>query len=383
MNKKLYKRFINLIRCPSCYNRLKVEAFENCEEEIVEGLLVCSCGMWYPVTNGIPRLFVSGSLRPYEGDFLDRWAEKIKGTLYSLSDKTHFESEKQVQKTFGYKWTKQYWWGIDGTTAEFMEQWLLPRYGWKDKEHYKNFFMDKTVCLDAGCGLGREALRMASVNPEALVIGLELSECVDEARKHVIYKNVKNVFFVQADLNHPPLAKGEIDFIISEGVLHHTPDTRKALEALTKLLSLNGEIGFYIYRKKAPLREYADDFIREKLYGLDPEQSWKQVEPLTRLGKTLSELDVSVEIEEDVPLLGIKAGKYDLQRLIYYTMFKCFWNSKFSFEENVHINFDWYTPRFSWRHTEEEIKGWIYELGLVLTHQKIEESGITSRGKFI
>jgi arsenite methyltransferase len=182
-------------------------------------------------------------------------------------------------------------------------------------------------------------------------------------------------------LTRPPFRTGIFDFIISEGVLHHTPDTRQAFQALVPLLAPGGEFAFYVYRKKAPLREYADDYIRQQIQDLPPDRAWEMMEPLTELGRVLSELRATLEITDDIEVLGIKAGKYDLQRLIYYNMFKCYWNGRLTFDENVLVNFDWYYPRYAWRHTEGEIRQWLRDVGLELVHESIEDAGITVRGK--
>jgi hypothetical protein len=179
----------------------------------------------------------------------------------------------------------------------------------------------------------------------------------------------------------PPFRTGAFDFILSEGVLHHTQDTRAGFLTLAALLGPSGQIGFYVYRKKAPLREYADDYVRELMQNCSSEEAWKMMEPLTKLGKALAELRVEVEVPEDVGVLGIRAGRYDIQRLIYYTMFKCYWNELLSFEENVHVNFDWYVPRYAKRHTFDEIRQWIGEAGLRCVHESVEESGITVRAE--
>ncbi|MBU2431826.1 MAG: class I SAM-dependent methyltransferase, partial [Proteobacteria bacterium] len=315
--------------------------------------------------------------------FLSRWGDRIPGeVLPTTSSKTLTATgQTQTQSTFGHKWTRQAWWGMEGESARVMEKWLLPRYGWPDRKTYTDFMNTKRTILDAGCGLGREALRMHEANPKAQVIGLELSECVDEAVRHARNRGVANAFYIQADLTAPPLKHTSFDFIISEGVLHHTPDTRQAFQALVPLLAPGGEIEFYVYRKKAPLREYADDYIRNLIQDLPPDKAWEMMEPLTKLGKALFDLKTKIEVPEDVPVLGIKAGRYDIQRLIYYTMFKCYWNDRLSFDENVHINFDWYHPRYAWRHTEAEIRKWISDAGLTLVYENIEESGITVRAK--
>ena len=220
---------------------------------------------------------------------------------------------------------------------------------------------------------------MARAASELAVIGLELSACVDEAARHARESGAPNVLFVQGDVLAPPLRRGAFDYVVSEGVLHHTPDTRAAFRSLARLIAPGGELGFYTYRKKAPLREYADDYVRERIAGLPPERAWELMEPLTRFGKALAECRAEVDVPEDVPVLGIRAGRWDVQRLVYYTMLKCFWNDRLSFEENVHINFDWYYPRFAWRHTEEELRGWVRDEGLRVVHESVEDSGVTLR----
>jgi len=379
----LVKEFYELLTCPACGETLNLRSFKSNHEVVLEGVLQCpGCNLWFPIRNGIPRLFVPGPLRPDDKTFISLWHDQMVQYGIEGLDNTDTKSDGgkvQVQQTFGHKWTRQAWWGMEGESARVMEEWLLPRYGWDDSHTYTDFMKTNHLMLDAGCGLGREALRMAQSNPEALVIGLELSECVDEAARHAREQGINNVFFIQADLMNPPIKKESIDFIISEGVLHHTPDTKLALLSLVSLLSASGEIGFYIYKKKAPLREYADDYVRQLIQDLPPDEAWGMMEPLTELGRVISELNKTVTIARDVDVLGIKAGEYDLQRLIYYNMFKCYWNDRLSFEENVLVNFDWYYPRYARRHTEKEIESWLIEIGLDIIHQHVEEAGITTR----
>jgi hypothetical protein len=92
--------------------------------------------------------------------------------------------------------------------------------------------------------------------------------------------------------------------------------------------------------------------------------------PHTAWGKALWDTKAQVDVPEDVSVLGIKAGHYDVQRLVYYTMLKCYWNDRLSFDENVHVNFDWYTPRYAWRHTESEVRDCFARAGLTLVHEQ-------------
>ena len=95
--------------------------------------------------------------------------------------------------------------------------------------------------------------------------------------------------------------------------------------------------------------------------------------------KTALELDVSVDVPEDVQLLGIKAGSYDVQRLVYYHFAKLFWNPALSLDENVHVNFDWYRPTFAHRQTEAQLRAWCDEAGLEIMHLDRDPSGFTVR----
>jgi hypothetical protein len=136
---------------------------------------------------------------------------------------------------------------------------------------------------------------------------------------------------------------------------------------------------FYVYRRKAPIRELTDDYLRNVLAPLPPEEAWAALRPLTVLARTLAEAHVELDVPEDVPILGIPAGRHDLQRLIYWHFAKVFWNEQLPFETNVHVNFDWYHPRYAHRHTEDEIRSWCADGGLTVTHLDAGESGFTVR----
>ena len=51
----------------------------------------------------------------------------------------------------------------------------------------------------------------------------------------------------------------------------------------------------------------------------------------------------------------------------YWHFAKLYWNPAWSFEENVHVNFDWYRPHYAHRQTEEEVRQWCAEAELTIT----------------
>jgi hypothetical protein len=55
---------------------------------------------------------------------------------------------------------------------------------------------------------------------------------------------------------------------------------------------------------------------------------------------------------------------------------KFYWNDELTFHENVHINYDWYYPKYCWRHTRQEIQDWLTEFGLQELELHEADSGI-------
>ena len=155
-------------------------------------------------------------------------------------------------------------------------------------------------------------------------VGVDISAAIDTACQRL--GEIEGTSFVQADILALPFPPSSFDLVFSEGVLHHTPSTEAAFKALARLLRPGGEIMIYVYRRKAPAREFVDDYIRERIAGLPPEEAWDQLRPLTRLGQALAELETRSRYPEDVELLGIPKGVYDVQRLVYWHFAKLFWN---------------------------------------------------------
>jgi hypothetical protein len=100
---------------------------------------------------------------------------------------------------------------------------------------------------------------------------------------------------------------------------------------------------------------------------------------IAELGRRLSQIEQEIEVG-DIPVLGIEAGRYTPQRLLYYFFLKCYWNPTLSPEENAAINYDWYHPQHCSRHTMEEILGWFADAGLEVTWRREDLYGITVHG---
>lgn len=289
------------------------------------------------------------------------------------------EKQHQTYNSFSDKWNNNKQLAFQETLREGSDifNWILTRNGFSNSQELSSFLANKTRILDAGCGNGRvTALLAAHASPTLDIVGIDLTAAEIAADNLRDYPNIRTQ---QKDLLADLSDLGQFDFIYCQEVLHHTNDPKGAFLNLCKLLDTQGEIAIYVYKQKAPIREFADDMIRQRISNLPYEEALAAVAEITNLGKALTELKATVTIPE-VKILDIPAGDYDVQRLLYHFFLKCFWNPDLSQEENVVINYDWYHPQLCSRHTIEEILGWFDEAGLSVVQQHVDFYGITVRG---
>ncbi|MFO0949973.1 MAG: class I SAM-dependent methyltransferase [Isosphaeraceae bacterium] len=98
--------------------------------------------------------------------------------------------------------------------------------------------------LDAGCGAGRSSVELARLNPEALVLGVDLSpSLVGLAAQRAAEAGLDpaQVRFAQRDLTSPaPEWERRFDFVVCRGVLGHAADPDRLIQGLTKTLTPGG-----------------------------------------------------------------------------------------------------------------------------------------------
>lgn len=242
---------------------------------------------------------------------------------------------------------------------------------------------ESKIILDAGCGSGYSALLFFGEHLNRHeYLGVDISSAVDIAKLHFEDKGYPGDF-LQVSLLDLPIKDESIDLIFSEGVLHHTDNTGESIKYLATKLKSGGRFLFYVYAKKAVVREFTDDRIRQQLQDMTDEEAWEVLKPLTKLGIVLGELDTEIDVPEDIPFLGIQKGKIDLQRFFYWNICKLYYRPEFSLEEMNHINFDWFRPLNCHRHTKEEVMAYCKNANLIIEHMNVQESGITVVAKKI
>lgn len=102
--------------------------------------------------------------------------------------------------------------------------------------------------LDAGCGTGVGTEYLVHLNPEAEVVGIDLSErAIATAAERCRRSGAERVEFHQLSLYDVDQLPGEFDWINCVGVLHHLPDPQRGIRALARKLKPGGIFHIFVY----------------------------------------------------------------------------------------------------------------------------------------
>jgi len=285
-------------------------------------------------------------------------------------------NQAQTEKIFSDKWTEVEQYKNIEKLYEFQFDWFLKLYGFDSEEELKNYLSTRKFIIDTGCGLGYKAGWFAKLAPQATVIGIDISDALDLAAKNFLH--LPNLYFLKGDIANTGIKSNSIDFVVCDQVIMHTEVPEKTFAHLSDITKQGGEFACYVYSKKALPRELIDDYFRKATHTISNKEMWKFSEQLTELGKRLSELKVEFESPE-IPLLGIKGGKYDIQRFIYWNFLKCFWREDWGFDLCKSTNYDWYAPSNARRFSKQEFLDLISNNQLSISFFHEEEACFSGR----
>jgi uncharacterized protein YbaR (Trm112 family)/ubiquinone/menaquinone biosynthesis C-methylase UbiE len=191
------------------------------------------------------------------------------------------------------------------------------------------------LVLDAGVGAGRYAEVMARWGGE--VVGVDLTRAVDAAAENL--RAWPGVHLVQADIFALPFHDETFDIAYSIGVLHHTPDTTTAFRRVAAAVKKGGQLGVYVYLAGG-LARYVSDALRVIT---------------TRLPRPLvyyvSAVAIPLYFLHRLPVVG------RVSQTLLPTNTHPDWRWRWL------DTFDWYTPRYQWKHRYPEVLRWFREAG--------------------
>jgi ubiquinone/menaquinone biosynthesis C-methylase UbiE len=140
------------------------------------------------------------------------------------------EVRSRTAESFAYEWE---------AFGDIRPEWSKNFFDYM-QPHRPEFF-DGISVLDVGTGSGRHARIAADLG--ARVVAVDLGDSIDVARRNV----PPDVITVQADAEALPLSPESFDFVMSIGVLHHLPDTERALRGLVRYVRPGGRLHVYLY----------------------------------------------------------------------------------------------------------------------------------------
>lgn len=115
------------------------------------------------------------------------------------------------------------------------------------------------VALNIGCGAGTESLLLSAHG--AKCIGMDITSPAANAADFLIRKARGSGFGIQADARFVPVKSGEVDLVYSSGVLHHSPDIRRSIDEVHRVLRRGGRAYLMLYAR------WSLQFTQERVVG--------------------------------------------------------------------------------------------------------------------
>jgi uncharacterized protein YbaR (Trm112 family)/SAM-dependent methyltransferase len=309
---------------------------ESLSTDVKEGYLVNRRRkILYPIINGIPRLltFKNSQTERFFESHRDRLEKEAPG--FALPEGNGTPGERDVLRSFSAEWTEygfdeEKYWNVRADVLYKSMDFLLD---------LKRQPVQGKLVLEVGIGIGGIA-NYVCTSQRCELFGMDLGFAVDAAKLNF----GANPFFhiVQASAFAPPFREGTFDFVYSQGVIHHTFSTKTAFDSISKLPKAGGRLYVWVYSHYDESRT----LIREAVMLLERifrPLNWRLPGPL----QTLSLLPF-------IPLYILHQNFYASRRENQV---------KYGFREALHSARDRFTPRFIWRHSDDEMAQWFKEAG--------------------
>ncbi len=197
------------------------------------------------------------------------------------------------------------------------------------------WFKGKT-CLDAGCGGGRFVIALAKLGVER-VEGIDISDqAVLAAQDRIAERNLSQTAHVQvASVLDIPFPDRTFDYVVSSGVIHHTPDPKRGFDEIVRVIKPGGKLFLSVYGRGG-LKWLTNDIFRYTVCKIIP---FKVMERL-------------------FALVGVPANK------------------RYNILDNMYVD-------YCYRYTESEIRAWLKDAGFWNLHrvkfERYDYSTILSR----
>ena len=109
--------------------------------------------------------------------------------------------------------------------------------------HHDTVYPPGSRVLECGCGTGAQTVHLASRNPDARIVSVDISAAsLEQARARIETDGHRNVEFRRADLFDLPFGEEHFDHVFVCFVLEHLAEPAAALRAIQRVLRRGGTI---------------------------------------------------------------------------------------------------------------------------------------------
>jgi 2-polyprenyl-3-methyl-5-hydroxy-6-metoxy-1,4-benzoquinol methylase/uncharacterized protein YbaR (Trm112 family) len=314
----MQKRLLDWLVCPACGEPPQLRVFEEESGEILDAALACSCGLIYPVIDGIPRM-----IRTAREEYPEFYARHGLGSPSTGGERPE---DPRSARSFRLQWTLY---------QEGDHTWFKDDAGLRKRELLDN--LDTTpgelagkVLLDAGCGNGELTRAIAGYGVE--IVAMDFSRSVERARQRLFQKSPSlshRVHYLQGNVLELPLRQRSFDLVHSSGVLHHTPSTERAFRSVSQAAKPGGKLYVQLYRRRPAWIHAINVSLRAVTTRMPMELLYRLCHLATPVHAALSRLMHFLRREPAPP--------------------------KATARERAVQMFDNYSPKYQYRHTVPEI----------------------------
>jgi SAM-dependent methyltransferase/uncharacterized protein YbaR (Trm112 family) len=329
----MQEALLPLLRCPVTRTALTLKVINQVEKEfnigkvtvIEEGILYATEDWIYPIVNGVPRLNVEAFLDyeiflyaaennypAYKENLLKKY-----GALIKYAVKKNKRTKESFTKEWSvYNYDKDNTWDADdeGMIDRFLKEIVETKLSLKDK-----------IIFDAGCGNGKLESLIAS--DCASVIAMDFANCIEDAYSR---NNFSNVYFIQGDVQFPPVPFEHFDIVHCSGVLIHTNNAELSFSCLEPTVKKGGKLSVWLYH---PVKGFVHNLFNA-------------------IRSVTSKLPLSFQYY--LYLVTIFPLSYCIKKIK---------GNKQNSREMMLSILDWFTPEFRSEHEHTEAAAWFYKRG--------------------
>ena len=231
------------IACPNC---------RKCDFEISDTdnsrILSCNhCHIDFSVVGEIPLMVPPSSvISSSKGEIQKFWGELFdaaySGHKESLTDKNYLDHFQRLRKLFN---NRQHLAVVEMPIDD----------------------LNGTNVLEIGSGAGAHSSLFCLSGAQMTSLDITLDRVVETNRKLELVSRGNSSFSLQGDAEKLPFPNGFFDIVYSNGVLHHTPDTAKAIKEVYRVLKPGGQAVIMLYAKHSFLFWVNLFFLKGLLLG--------------------------------------------------------------------------------------------------------------------